>query len=164
MCMSDYVYVRTCITSLHPFPLIFCLCSTHSQVVVGSHPLAKHLTHNLVTLNEAFEQLELRLSRHPCPLDPAHLLSLRLHCSCASDGGLTVQCGCVSPAFVFDATPINPVPIVKTALARNLSGPLPLSILQGRVKHGYVTMDATRKVVLLLHSDPKATQLPLVGV
>lgn len=132
--------------------------------MVGCHPLAKHLTHNLVTLGEAFESLEQHISRHPCPLDPALLLSLRVHLSCASDGSLNVQCGCVSPAVMCEATPIGPIPIVQTALARNLSGPLPLSTLQGRVKHGYVTMDSTRKVVLLLHSDPKATQLPLVGV
>lgn len=132
--------------------------------MVGSHPLAKHLTHNLVTLKEAFEQLEQRLSQHPYPLDPALLLSLRVHCSSTKDGDLIVRCGCVSPAIVCEATPIKPIPIVKTALARNLSGPLPLSVLQGRVKHGYVTMDSTRKVLLLLHSDPKATQLPLVGV
>ena len=132
--------------------------------MIGSHPLAKHLTHNLVTLKEAFKRLGEQLKEHPCPLDPAPLLSLRVHCSCTKDGDLVVQCGCVSPAIVCEATPIKPIPIVKTALARNLSGPLPLSILQGRVRHGYVTMDSTRKVLLVLHSDPKATQLPLVGV
>lgn len=115
-------------------------------------------------MKEAFEELGRHLSQHPCPLDPALLLSLRVHCSCTKDGSLNVQCGCVSPAIVCEATPIKPVPIVQTALARNLSGPLPLSTLQGRVKHGYVTMESTRKIVLLLHSDPKATQLPLVGV
>ena len=135
-----------------------------AQVVVESHPLAKPLTHNLVTLKEAFQQLEQHLLEHPCPLDPALLLSLRVHCSRTKDGDLVVQCECVSPAIVCEATPIKPIPIVKTALARNLSGPLPLSILQGRVRHGYVTMDSMRKVLLILHSDPKATQLPLVGV
>ena len=132
--------------------------------MAGSHPLAKHLTHNLVTLGDAFESLEEHLSCHPCPLDPALLLSLRVHLSSTSDGTLTVRCGCVSPAVVCEATPIRPIPIVQTALARNLSGPLPLSSLQGQIKHGYVTLDATRKIILLLHSDPKATRLPLVGV
>ena len=75
-----------------------------------------------------------------------------------------MECACVYPGVVVEATPIQPISIVQTALARNLSGPLSLSAIQGKTKHGYVTMEASRKLVLLLHSDPKAATLPLVGV
>ena len=38
----------------------------------------------------------------------------------------------------FQATPINAVPIVPSALSKNLSGPVSLSELQGEPKTGYV--------------------------
>lgn len=75
-----------------------------------------------------------------------------------------MECACVYPGEVIIATPIKPIAIVQTALARNLSGPLSLSTIQRKSKHGFVTMEASRKLILLLHSDPKAVGLPLVGV
>ena len=135
------------------------------QVVYGSHPDAKYLTHNLTTLRDTLDEMTSSLSlHHTATLDPSSLLSLRVHCSCSHDGKATVQCGCVIPAMTYQATPISSIPIVSTALARNLSGPLPLSSLQGRGKHGYITMDTARRIVLLLHSDPIAASLPLIGV
>lgn len=77
---------------------------------------------------------------------------------------MTIQCGCILPSLVYQATPIQSIPIVSTALARNLAGPLPLSSVQGKVKHGYITMESSRKLVLLLHSDPIVLSLPLIGV
>ncbi|XP_075261767.1 uncharacterized protein LOC142353419 [Convolutriloba macropyga] len=70
----------------------------------------------------------------------------------------------IAPATSFNMKPVNYVPIIPTALARNLSGPLNLSALQSGAKHGYLTMDQTRKLLLLLESDPKVNTLPLVGV
>ena len=70
----------------------------------------------------------------------------------------------IAPATTFLLKPLNPVPIIPTALARNLSGPLSLSSLQNAPKHGFLTMDQTRKLLLLLESDPKISTLPLVGV
>ena len=137
---------------------------THTQVVVGCLPQASYLTHNLTNMQEAFRELRRSLNLHPSSLDPALLLSLRIHCACSTDGTLTVQCGCIVPALICEATPIKDIAIVQTALARNLSGPLPLSALQRRIKHGYITMESTRKLILLLHSDPKASSLPLIGM
>ncbi|XP_044769777.1 SCL-interrupting locus protein [Neomonachus schauinslandi] len=50
------------------------------------------------------------------------------------------------------------------ALARNLSSNLSISQVQGTYKYGYLTMDETRKLLLLLESDPKVCSLPLVGI
>lgn len=135
------------------------------QVVIGSHPDSKYLTHNLNNLQEALEEMKCSLSiSHTDSPDPSQLLSLRIHCACSPSGCLSVQCGCVLPSLAYQATPITPIPIVSTALALNLSGPLPLSTLQKRAKHGYVTMETSRKLVLLIHSDPLVRSLPLVGV
>ncbi|KAL5011759.1 hypothetical protein ScPMuIL_010310 [Solemya velum] len=70
----------------------------------------------------------------------------------------------VTMATVFKATPIMSVPIVPTALSKNLSGPMSISQVQGEPKSGYLTMDHTRKLLLVLESDPKVSNLPLVGM
>ncbi|KAK6172016.1 hypothetical protein SNE40_018419 [Patella caerulea] len=70
----------------------------------------------------------------------------------------------VTLATEFKAIPITPVPIVPTALSKNLAGPLSFSHIQGVPKTGYLTMDHTRKLLLVLESDPKALSLPIVGI
>ncbi|GFO10718.1 scl-interrupting locus protein [Plakobranchus ocellatus] len=70
----------------------------------------------------------------------------------------------VTMETVFKATPIPPVPILLTALSKNLAGPMSLSHMQGTTKTGYLSMDHTRKLLLVLESDPKACSLPLVGI
>jgi len=134
------------------------------QIVLESPPDAQYLTHNLSNLRDEITALGKKLSQTHSSLDPALFTSLRVHCSCSKEGVVTVQCGCVLPSLAYEATPIRSIPVVQTALARNLSGPLPISALQGKCKHGYLTMDSSRKLILLLHSDPKVPSLPLVGV
>ncbi|KAL3868960.1 hypothetical protein ACJMK2_041705 [Sinanodonta woodiana] len=70
----------------------------------------------------------------------------------------------VTMATEFIATPISSVPIVPTALSKNLAGPMSISHMQGEPKTGYLTMDHTRKLLLVLESDPKVINLPLVGI
>eukprot|EP00731_Ephydatia_muelleri_P031563 Em0023g70a len=84
--------------------------------------------------------------------------------TCSYERIYSIEFACVLPEDSIVTTPIRDIPIVPTALARNLATSLSLSALQGQVKHGYITMDACRKLLLLLHSDPKANQLPLVGI
>ncbi|NXX31076.1 STIL protein, partial [Nicator chloris] len=67
-------------------------------------------------------------------------------------------------ANILEYTPVKSVPIIPTALARNLNSPMNIAQVQGTYKCGYLTMDQTRKLLLLLESDPKAYALPLVGI
>ena len=160
------IVVKTQVCTYKPHVQYTCGDYSHyfMQVVFGSHPDSKYLTHNLTTLGETLDEMTKSLTLCSLTLDPSSLLSLRAHLSCSHDGAATLCFGCVMPAQVYEATPISALPIVSTALARNLSGPLPLSALQGRTKHGYITMETSRKMVLLLHSDPIVTSLPLIGV
>ena len=133
--------------------------------MLDAHPDARYLSHNLSSFQDTRAELNKNLSRSHCTtLDPSLFISLRLHCACSEEGVMTVQCGCMLPSLAYIATPIRSIPMVQTALARNLSGPLPISALQGKYKHGFLTMDSSRKLILLLHSDPKVPSLPLVGV
>ncbi|EDO33988.1 predicted protein [Nematostella vectensis] len=77
---------------------------------------------------------------------------------------LNLHFGAVTMETGILAIPVTPVPIIPTALARNLAGPLRLSEVHGVPKCGFLTMDNTRKLLLLLESDPKAFSLPLIGV
>ncbi|KFQ82797.1 SCL-interrupting locus protein, partial [Phaethon lepturus] len=70
----------------------------------------------------------------------------------------------ITAANILEYTPVKSVPIIPTALARNLTSPMNIAQVQGTYKCGYLTMDQTRKLLLLLESDPKAYALPLVGV
>ncbi|XP_074122108.1 SCL-interrupting locus protein isoform X1 [Sminthopsis crassicaudata] len=70
----------------------------------------------------------------------------------------------VTPANSFRCTPVKPLPIIPTALARNLNSHMNIAQIQGTCKCGYLTMDETRKLLLLLESDPKVYSLPLVGI
>ncbi|XP_077189947.1 SCL-interrupting locus protein isoform X2 [Paroedura picta] len=70
----------------------------------------------------------------------------------------------VTLANTLKYTPVNSVPIIPTALARNLNSHMNIAHVQGTCKYGYLTMDQTRKLLLVLESDPKAYTLPLIGI
>ncbi|XP_078527644.1 SCL-interrupting locus protein [Lissotriton helveticus] len=70
----------------------------------------------------------------------------------------------VTMANVCESIPVKPVTIIPTALARNLSSNINIAHVQGKHKSGYLTMDQTRKLLLVLDSDPKVYTLPLVGI
>ncbi|OWF46210.1 SCL-interrupting locus protein homolog [Mizuhopecten yessoensis] len=100
-------------------------------------------------------------------LDVGSLLLVKGWCNFYSTGDKSVhhlEFDIITMGTEFKAVPITPVPIVPTALSKNLSGPMSLSHLQGEPKTGYLTMDHTRKVLLVLESDPKVFNLPLVGI
>ncbi|KAJ1169966.1 hypothetical protein NDU88_001847 [Pleurodeles waltl] len=70
----------------------------------------------------------------------------------------------VTVANICESIPVKPVTIIPTALARNLSSNINIAQIQGKHKSGYLTMDQTRKLLLVLDSDPKVYTLPLVGI
>ncbi|XP_014675213.1 PREDICTED: SCL-interrupting locus protein-like, partial [Priapulus caudatus] len=92
------------------------------------------------------------------------LVTARLTQESASDSTLTFDTNLVTMATTFRATPIKPIPIMPTALSNNLSNPMSFSEVQEEPKTGYLTMDKTRKLILVLETDPKVASLPLIGI
>ncbi|XP_031551352.1 SCL-interrupting locus protein homolog isoform X2 [Actinia tenebrosa] len=123
-------------------------------------------THSKKEFQRTLEILHSRISGQDT-LNLSNFLSLKATCHAHVDDDemiLNLHFGAVSIVTSVVATPVSPVPIIPTALARNLTGPLKLSNVQGTPKCGFLTMDHTRKLLLLLESDPKAYSLPLIGV
>ncbi|XP_077635927.1 SCL-interrupting locus protein isoform X4 [Crocuta crocuta] len=122
--------------------------------------------HDADDFSSAFKALE----HHVCSrdsLDCGKLLSLRVHITSREsldNVDLDLHWAAVTLALTLKCTPVKPIPIIPTALARNLSSNLSISQVQGTYKYGYLTMDETRKLLLLLESDPKVCSLPLVGI
>lgn len=110
------------------------------------------------------------LQQRCCSKDPVELGNFLLTkgwCSFYTTGETCVhhlEFEVVTMGTEIQALPIGPVPIVPTALSKNLSGPMSISHMQGTPKTGYLTMDHTRKLLLVLESDPKVINLPLVGI
>ncbi|KAM5322897.1 SCL-interrupting locus protein isoform 2-T3 [Glossophaga mutica] len=135
---------------------------------VHTHGLCSReiIVHNADNLSSAFKALQ----HHVCSkdsLDCGKLLSLRAHITSRESldaVDLDLHWAAVTLANTFKCTPVKPIPIIPTALARNLSSNLNISQVQGTYKYGYLTMDETRKLLLLLESDPKVYSLPLVGI
>ncbi|XP_042532267.1 SCL-interrupting locus protein isoform X1 [Dipodomys spectabilis] len=122
--------------------------------------------HNADDFSSAFKAIQ----HHVCSkdsLDCGKLLSLRAQITSREDLDTVefdLHWAAVTPANKFKCTPVKPIPIIPTALARNLASNLNISQVQGTYKYGYLTMDETRKLLLLLESDPKVCSLPLVGI
>ncbi|XP_056304333.1 SCL-interrupting locus protein homolog [Danio aesculapii] len=133
-------------------------CVFEAQRAIGS------TVHSSEDLNISFKMLQ-----HFCCskelLELSKLLTLRAQLSCSENmDRLTfdLSWAAVTLACTLDAVPIRAVPVIPTALARNLSS---LSgVTQNNRKRGFLTMDQTRKLLLILESDPKAYTLPLVGI
>ncbi|GAA6104029.1 SCL-interrupting locus protein homolog [Tachysurus ichikawai] len=142
--------------------LVPCLFST--QHVPDSTVYSAH------DLDIAFKMLE-----HSCssrePMELCKLISLRARLSCVENMdrlSFSVHWAGVTLASSLEAVPVRVLPIIPTALARNLSSPAsmaqPLHTHTNTRKRGFLTMDQTRKLLLILESDPKVYTLPLVGV
>uniref|UniRef100_G1T5Q6 STIL centriolar assembly protein n=1 Tax=Oryctolagus cuniculus TaxID=9986 RepID=G1T5Q6_RABIT len=137
-------------------------CKIHTQGLCSREVMV----HNADDLSSTFKALQ----HHVCSkesLDCGKLLSLRAHITSQEnldDVDFELHWAAVTLANNFRCTPVRPIPIIPTALARNLSSNLNISQVQGTYKYGYLTMDETRKLLLLLESDPKVYSLPLVGI
>ncbi|KAI5101143.1 SCL-interrupting locus protein-like, partial [Silurus meridionalis] len=140
-------------------PCLFHTLSVPDTTVFSAHDL-----------DIAFKMLE-----HSCSSREAmelwKLMSLRVRLSCVENMdrlSFSLQWAGVTLASSMEAFPVRVLPVIPTALARNLSSPA--SMAQSLHSHsnarkrGFLTMDQTRKLLLILESDPKVYTLPLVGV
>ncbi|KAM5266371.1 SCL-interrupting locus protein isoform 1-T1 [Hipposideros larvatus] len=137
-------------------------CKVHTQGLCSREVIV----HNADDFSSAFKALQHHV-RSKDSLDCGKLLSLRAHLTSRESldkVDFDLHWTAVTLANTFKCTPVKPIPIIPTALARNLSSNLNISQVQGTYKYGYLTMDETRKLLLLLESDPKVYSLPLVGI
>uniref|UniRef100_A0A8C8RAI6 STIL centriolar assembly protein n=1 Tax=Pelusios castaneus TaxID=367368 RepID=A0A8C8RAI6_9SAUR len=124
------------------------------------------IVHNSEDFNLAFKGLQHSLCSKDS-LDLSKLLTIRVHIVSTDNMdslNFDFHWAAVTVTNVLEYTPVKSVPIIPTALARNLSSHMNIAQIQGTYKCGYLTMDQTRKLLLLLESDPKAYALPLVGI
>uniref|UniRef100_UPI000D1D1409 Putative uncharacterized protein n=1 Tax=Trichoplax adhaerens TaxID=10228 RepID=UPI000D1D1409 len=116
---------------------------------------------------DAFQTLTKNLKLSCDSVDIKDMLSLKIHATYYVDSdeiSINVTSGVVVPSALITAVPILPVSIVPTALARSLSGPLHLSNFQDTQKSGYVAINNSHNLLLVLDSDPKLSSIPLVGI
>ncbi|XP_047192840.1 SCL-interrupting locus protein homolog [Scophthalmus maximus] len=141
--------------------LVPCLFSTQREATPDA------VVQSEAELHHCFKVLQQCVSSRQT-LDLSQLLKVRgrVVCSQQSDvAAISLSWSLVCPSVSVDVQPVRAVPIIPTALLRSLTS-------VGRPQHhhtagrqrGFVTMDQTRKLLLLLESDPKASNLPLVGL
>ncbi|KAK9404279.1 SCL-interrupting locus protein [Crotalus adamanteus] len=124
------------------------------------------IVHTFEDFNLAFKMLHQNLNSQDS-LELSKLLTLRVHISSVENMdnlNFDFHWAAVTVANVLKFTPVKPIPIIPTALARNLSSNMSIAHIQGTYKYGYLSMDQTRKLLLILESDPKACTLPLIGI
>ncbi|XP_059334690.1 SCL-interrupting locus protein isoform X2 [Ammospiza nelsoni] len=124
------------------------------------------IVHSAEDISLAFKSLQQSLCSKES-LDLSKLLTVRAHIFFTENLDnlhFNFYWASLTLANILEYTPVKSVPIIPTALARNLTSPMNIAQVQGTYKCGYLTMDQTRKLLLLLESDPKAYALPLVGV
>ncbi|XP_027749609.1 SCL-interrupting locus protein [Empidonax traillii] len=124
------------------------------------------IVHSAEDISSAFKGLQNSLCSKES-LDLSKLLTVRAHIVFTENLDnlhFNFRWASVTVANTLEYTPVKSVPIIPTALARNLNSPMSIAQVRGTCKCGYLTMDQTRKLLLLLESDPKAYALPLVGV
>ncbi|XP_013203962.1 SCL-interrupting locus protein isoform X2 [Microtus ochrogaster] len=137
-------------------------CKVHTQGLCSRDMIV----HNADDFSSTLKALQYHVCSKDC-VDCGKLLSLRAQITSREslDGvDFDLQWAAITLANSFKCVPVKPIPIIPTALARNLSSNLNIAQIQGTYKHGYITMDETRKLLLLLESDPKVYSLPLVGI
>uniref|UniRef100_S4RI50 STIL N-terminal domain-containing protein n=1 Tax=Petromyzon marinus TaxID=7757 RepID=S4RI50_PETMA len=149
-------------TALLPGDFLISMCVGPARA--GSDKTAMHSRDDFLA---AFKSLD-KLASSREASDPGRLLLARAVLEGAPSGpgalALSLSLAAVVVARTVLAAPVRPLPIIPTALARNLAGPASIARVQAACKSGFLTMDQTRKLLLILESDPKAQSLPLVGI
>ena len=86
-----------------------------------------------------------------------------MHCAaaCTPDGsGLLVRVEALVPTLSLKATPLYALAVMRSPLSDSLRD----AGMRQQLRTGYLTMDQGRKLVVLSEGDPKAFEVPLVGV
>ncbi|KAB1268322.1 SCL-interrupting locus protein [Camelus dromedarius] len=117
------------------------------------------IAHNADDFDSAFKALQ----HHVCnkeSLDCGKLLSLRAHITSRESldsVDFDLDWAAVTLANTFKCTPVKPIPIIPTALARNLSSNLSISQVQGTYKYGVFSESGNFIIVLysVTHKDPE---------
>ncbi|XP_070817284.1 SCL-interrupting locus protein homolog isoform X2 [Chaetodon trifascialis] len=140
--------------------LVPCLFSTQTETSSDA------VVQSEAELHHCFKVLQQIVSSRQT-LDLSQLIKVkgRIVCSQQSDAAaFSLRWTSVCPSVAVDVQPVRAVPVIPTALLRSLTSinrPPPHATNRQR---GFLTMDQTRKLLLLLESDPKASSLPLVGL
>ncbi|KAI3368392.1 hypothetical protein L3Q82_008098 [Scortum barcoo] len=140
--------------------LVPCLFSTQAEAMNAA------VIQSEAELHHCFKVLQQFVSGRQT-LDLSQLIKVRGRVVCSQQSNAAVfslSWSSVCPSVNVVVQPVRDVPIIPTALLRSLTSinrPLPHAANRQR---GFLTMDQTRKLLLLLESDPKASKLPLVGV
>ena len=85
------------------------------------------------------------------------------HCAAAvsPDGAsLVLRLEALLPTLSLQATPLFPLSVLRSPLADSVREPSMCS----QLRTGFLSMEQSRKLVLLSEADPKAFEVPLVGV
>ncbi|XP_044056266.1 SCL-interrupting locus protein homolog [Siniperca chuatsi] len=139
--------------------LVPCLFSKHTET-------SDAVVQSEAELHHCFKALQQFVSSRQT-LDLSQLIKVRGHAVCSQQSDAAafgLSWSAVCPSVGVDVQPVRADPIIPTALLRSLTSidrPPPHAANRQR---GFLTMDQTRKLVLLLESDPKASNLPLVGL
>ncbi|KAG7218888.1 hypothetical protein INR49_019474 [Caranx melampygus] len=140
--------------------LVPCLFSTQTETAPEAAVQSE------AELHHSFKVLQQFVSSKQT-LDLSQLLKVRVGvvCSLQSDAAMFgLSWSAVCPSVSVDVQPVRPLPIIPTALLRSLTSTARSTQLAAGRQRGFLTMDQTRKLLLLLESDPKASSLPLVGL
>ena len=100
---------------------------------------------DVIVFTAAFQTLH-RHCTGKTKVDISDLVILRAYCGYHSnqqDLLFHIDFNMVAPAVKFKVTPIPTVPIMPTALSKNLAGPLSMTDLQAEPKAGSVSMQVT---------------------
>ncbi|XP_028258817.1 SCL-interrupting locus protein homolog [Parambassis ranga] len=136
-----------------------CLFSTQAEVASDAAVQSE------AELHHCFKMLQQAVSSRQT-LDLSQLLKIRGRVLCSQQldaAAFSLSWSAVCPSVSLDVQPVRPLPIIPTALLRSLTS-ISRSLQHSSRQRGFLTMDQTRKLVLLLESDPKASSLPLVGL
>ncbi|XP_061540180.1 SCL-interrupting locus protein homolog isoform X2 [Phycodurus eques] len=111
-------------------------------------------------LRRSFSAVQAHVSGRQ-PLDLCQLMRVEGRVSCQQRGGaahLSLGWSSVWPSVRLDVRPVRPVPFVPAPSRKSPSH------APGGRRRGFLTMNQSRHLLLLMESDPTASKLPLVGV